>query len=298
MLAAEFMTCPAVAATPQMTLSTATALLQTHRLGAVPVVDERRQLVGIVSVGDLLRGRLGVHRPALPASSPESLLTVADVMTRDVVALPDTTDESEYRAAMLDRKIKTIPVLRDGCIVGVVTVTDLLHEHVHDIDQGSPGVGPAAGRAIEPSDRTRDALPADHRGLGVLSLTQCVQRLRQAPLGRLAFIHNGEPVVMPVNHGMSGLDIVFRTTWGAKVQWAQRSGPVAFEVDGIDEHRRAGWSVMATGTASIVYESAELERLEALGVSSWVAIGHDTFWVRIRAQQITGREIVLVDRPS
>jgi len=39
--------------------------------------------------------------------------------------------------------------------------------------------------------------PADHRGQRVLGFAECLERLRTAPVGRLAFVNAGEPVVFP-----------------------------------------------------------------------------------------------------
>jgi nitroimidazol reductase NimA-like FMN-containing flavoprotein (pyridoxamine 5'-phosphate oxidase superfamily) len=47
-----------------------------------------------------------------------------------------------------------------------------------------------------------------------------LERLQTAPVGRLAFVNAGEPVVFPVNQAVDGVDIVFRTLWGSKLQVA------------------------------------------------------------------------------
>jgi CBS domain-containing protein len=355
MRVSEFMTSPAVTVTPETTISEASSLLLERGFSAVPVVDEQQRLVGILSEADLLRGRVGsdprAHLRPPPTDRSEPPHTVGEVMTRKVLALPQTADEAEFANAMLDRKIKSIPVVGNDRVVGIVAVSDLLRARTRGDDQIARDVGDRlreyaggrdiwsvsvddgvvtiSGRALEPQQRIalllaetvpgavrvrlagdqparrepgREAEPAggvrvegptDHRGLRVLSLERCVERLRQAPVGRLAFIHDGDPVVLPVNHGLDELDVVFRTTWGSKLQLAQSSGPVAFEVDGVDENRETGWSVLVKGTASIVYESSDLERLERLGVGAWAGVGDDAFWVRIRAQEITGREVAV-----
>lgn len=131
----------------------------------------------------------------------------------------------------------------------------------------------------------------DHRGLSVLDLDECLHRLRSVPVGRLAYMQDGEPLVLPVNHGVDGNDVVFRTTWGSKLQQAQHVKLVAYEADSFDEAGRTGWSVLVIGRASVVYDDAEIARLEALGVKSWAGALDPVFWVRIRPEQVTGREI-------
>jgi len=133
--------------------------------------------------------------------------------------------------------------------------------------------------------------PTDHRGLLVLDLEECLKRLRTTPVGRLAFVHEGEPVAFPVNHAVDGVDVVFRTSWGSKFQVAETSGTVAYEVDGYDALSESGWSVVVKGTAQLVYESVDTDRYDTLGLRSWADLEGLSFWVRIRPIEITGREV-------
>lgn len=137
---------------------------------------------------------------------------------------------------------------------------------------------------------TRAAL--DHRGLRALGLDECLERLRATPVGRVAFVSDGEPVLFPVNHGVDGVDVVFRTSWGSKLQVAETSGVVAYEVDGFDSPSESGWSVVVKGTAQLVYESIDTDRYDQLGLRSWPDLEGHGFWVRIRPVEITGREII------
>jgi uncharacterized protein len=134
--------------------------------------------------------------------------------------------------------------------------------------------------------------PTDHRGLRVLGLEECLERLRSAPLGRVAFVDTGEPVVFPVNHAIDGVDVVFRTSWGSKLEVAESSGVVAYEVDEYDASSESGWSVVVKGTAQLVSETVDTDRYDQLGLRSWVDIKGLGFWVRIRPVEITGREVI------
>ena len=81
----------------------------------------------------------------------------------------------------------------------------------------------------------------------------CWQRLGQAPLGRVALVRLGRPLIFPVNHVADGHTIVFCT--GATSSLGSLTGrePVAFEVDDGDPSTSRGWSVLVTG---------EIERLD------------------------------------
>ena len=64
----------------------------------------------------------------------------------------------------------------------------------------------------------------------------------------------GMPVIMPVNYLIHAERVVFRLTRTAS--WAVHfsSATVAFEIDGIDDRERTGWSVVVTGTAQAVVD--------------------------------------------
>ena len=134
--------------------------------------------------------------------------------------------------------------------------------------------------------------PLDHSGLGVLPLEECRRRLQAAKVGRVSFVDQGEPVILPVNHALDGEAVVFRTAPGSKLTAADNELPVAFEVDGFDEDHRTGWSVVIGGKATTVEEPAQLARLDLLGVSPWAGLAERTHWVRIRPYSMTGREII------
>jgi hypothetical protein len=135
-------------------------------------------------------------------------------------------------------------------------------------------------------------VPTDHRGLRVLGFEERLDRLGSVPVGRLAFVDSGEPVVFPVNHAVDGADVVFPTSWGSKLQMAETSSVVAYEVDGYDSLSERGWSVLVKGSAQLVYESVDTDRYDQLGLRSWADIKGLGFWVRIRPVEITGREVI------
>ena len=139
-------------------------------------------------------------------------------------------------------------------------------------------------------------LSIDHAGLAVLPHEECLRRLRQARVGRVAFVEQGEPVILPVNHGVDGEAVVFRTAPGAKLFAAESELPVAFEVDGFDVDRRTGWSVVIRGAAVPVEDQAEIARLTLLGVEPWADLAERKNWVRIRAYSVTGRQVVHASR--
>ena len=139
---------------------------------------------------------------------------------------------------------------------------------------------------------TQPSLPLDHSGLGVLSTRECFERIARTPVGRIAFISNGDPLILPVNHAVDGDAVVFRSNAGSKLLAADTGSSVAFEVDGFEATRRSGWSVVIRGIAETVEDEQEIARLDEFAVEPWADGGDRPFWVRVTTYGITGREIV------
>ena len=108
---------------------------------------------------------------------------------------------------------------------------------------------------------------------------------------------DGLPVIMPVNYLMYGETVVFRTDPDSKLGRAMRSTTAAFEIDGIDERERTGWSVVVSGRAEEVVEPNELDELRQTPLLPWAA-GDRFQYVRIRPRLVTGRCISVAELPS
>jgi nitroimidazol reductase NimA-like FMN-containing flavoprotein (pyridoxamine 5'-phosphate oxidase superfamily) len=136
-----------------------------------------------------------------------------------------------------------------------------------------------------------DTRPADRQGLEILAPEDCLRLLDLSPVGRIAFVAAGEPVVLPVNHLRDGRSVVFRTASGLTLDAATRRASMAFEVDGYDEPTRTGWSVLLRGTSDLETDEEALARLDAEDLHPWADAVDRPHWVRIRASELTGRRI-------
>lgn len=135
------------------------------------------------------------------------------------------------------------------------------------------------------------AQSSDRHGLAVLPLAQSLTLLRSRPVGRLAYVSQGAPVVTPVNHLVDGATVVFRTLDGGKLDAAVVGAPVAFHLDDYDVERGAGWSVLVQGTATIVEDADRIARYEE-SLSSWAdPTGEHSTWVQVIADEISGRRL-------
>lgn len=124
-----------------------------------------------------------------------------------------------------------------------------------------------------------------------LTRSECFTFLARHDLGRLAFVDELGPIVIPVNYVLDRHMLVIRTDEGAKLDAACRGARVAFEIDGVDAAGRGGWSVLVRGEAVAVSDPAELERLRGLPVRP-IAPGSRRHYIRVMPAVLTGRRIL------
>ena len=115
-------------------------LLLARHVSAVPVVDDAGTVLGLVSEGDLMRRVADPDKPrrswwlelfADPHQSVADYIkthgrTAADVMTPDVISVAGNTPVGEVARLLEKKRIKRVPVVRDGKLVGIVSRSNLL----------------------------------------------------------------------------------------------------------------------------------------------------------------------------
>jgi len=120
---------------------------------------------------------------------------------------------------------------------------------------------------------------------------ECLELLRsKAKLGRVGFVVDGLPIILPVNYVSEGDFVVFCTAGGTKLSHLKDGAPAAFEVDSSRSAEHSGWSVLVQGAASQVTDPQELDLLRRGPLESWA--GPDAaHWIRIKIDHISGRRI-------
>jgi nitroimidazol reductase NimA-like FMN-containing flavoprotein (pyridoxamine 5'-phosphate oxidase superfamily) len=125
-----------------------------------------------------------------------------------------------------------------------------------------------------------------------MSGRRCDRLLRESSLGRIAYVVDGWPIVLPVNYGFDGVDIIVRTDVHSNLAALSRQPlQVALEVDSTVRDFKSGWSVLVHGMAEQVKEPDELARLRGAVVLKPWAAGDRDHWIRIRVVQVTGRSL-------
>jgi CBS domain-containing protein len=134
------MTTDVVTVKPDTRIREIAKTLLKRRISAVPVVDDEEKLVGIVSEGDLMRRtEIGTDEReswwlALLADPEDEALEYVrthgsrarDVMTRSVITVGEDATLREVAAVLEHNRIKRVPVVRDGKLVGIVSRANLL----------------------------------------------------------------------------------------------------------------------------------------------------------------------------
>ena len=132
-----------------------------------------------------------------------------------------------------------------------------------------------------------------------LAVSECQRLLDDHHFGRLAFVDlaEGIPMIIPVNYVTHGGMVVFRTDRDAKLTAALGGAPVAFEVDGVQEQERVGWSVVVLGYLQEVTDPAEVDELSKTPLIPW-APGAKQVYARVDPDRLSGRQISVADLPS
>ncbi len=125
----------------------------------------------------------------------------------------------------------------------------------------------------------------------VLDREQCLELLRQAPVGRLVFTEHALPAVRPVDFRWWRGDVVIRIADPATLAAASGNRVVAFEIDELDADSHRGWSVTVIGHVQVITEVPDLIELSGLFSRPWVG-GRRDYFVLIRTEKVTGYRLL------
>jgi CBS domain-containing protein len=104
---------------PEKSVHEASRKLVQFNIGALPVCDAEGGLIGIVTERDILRATANDGSNALG-------LKVAAIMTRQVITCTDEEEVESAMEVMTERRIRHLPVLREGRLVNIISIGDLV----------------------------------------------------------------------------------------------------------------------------------------------------------------------------
>jgi CBS domain-containing protein len=117
----QVMTPNVLTITPQSPLPKAARVMMENKIMALPVTNQPRELVGIITSSDLFRAVIE-EAPAL-----KDVILVKNYMTTELVTITEDTPLLEIHRLMGVKRIRSFPVMRDDTLVGIVTRTDIMN---------------------------------------------------------------------------------------------------------------------------------------------------------------------------
>jgi CBS domain-containing protein len=144
MLIRDVMSAPVIKVRPETKVSEALQVMMDHRIEGVPVVDDRNQVVGVLTYADLLRRVRRQHPRAMDfmmfavvireedQDVVERVRRILDlpldqICTHDVVTCLPDDHVADVAGLMVDHRIKRVPVVSaQGVLIGIVTRSDIM----------------------------------------------------------------------------------------------------------------------------------------------------------------------------
>ncbi len=141
--ATEIMTSEVITVTPETSVKELARILTENTISGVPVVNDSGDLIGIVTESDLIDQNKKIHIPTVVSildsfiylESPDRLdkemrkiagATVADIYTTQMVTVTEDTPVNELATIMSEKSIHTLPVVRNGKLIGVIGKKDII----------------------------------------------------------------------------------------------------------------------------------------------------------------------------
>jgi len=116
-----------IAVAPEASVLAVARTLSEHRIGAALVRAAQGELLGIISERDIVRG-MAAHGPGTTG------LQASQLMTRDIITVTPATLVAEALEVMTRRRIRHLPVLAAGRLVGMVSIGDLVKARIEEAE--------------------------------------------------------------------------------------------------------------------------------------------------------------------
>jgi len=112
--------------TPQNTLRDVARLMKDESVGVLPVVDDNRKLMGIITDRDLVVRAMAEDRQA-------TQMRIEEIMTRDVEAITEDEEVHEVLDLMGRKQVRRLPVVDEqDRLIGVVSISDIAQKADYD----------------------------------------------------------------------------------------------------------------------------------------------------------------------
>jgi CBS-domain-containing membrane protein len=146
--ARDIMTKDVITVKPEATVEELARLLMEHKISGVPVVDNEKKIVGIVTENDLIRKNKRFHIPTIIRLFDAYILlgsgkadeeikkmaatTVGEICTEKVVSIEEETSLEDIATIMAEQHIHLLPVLSDKTVIGIIGKADVVRSMTHE----------------------------------------------------------------------------------------------------------------------------------------------------------------------
>jgi CBS domain-containing protein len=129
-------------------------LLIEHKISGAPVVNNKKELIGIVTENDLISQNKRLHIPTIirlfdafivlgsgkleEEIKKMAAATVEEICIKKVVSITEDTPLQEVATIMSEQKIHLLPVLRNNVVVGIVGKADLVNAMTREHNGDNP----------------------------------------------------------------------------------------------------------------------------------------------------------------
>lgn len=121
-LVADYMTTDLITFSPEHSIYEAMQTLLKYKISGAPVVNDKNELIGILSEGDCLKELVkGKYDNQINNAG-----IVEDHMTTEVTTINERMGMLEAAHFFLDRRFRRFPVVKNGKLIGLLTQTDVM----------------------------------------------------------------------------------------------------------------------------------------------------------------------------
>ncbi len=107
-------------AKPETTIYDIAKLMQTNKIGCVPICDQNNCVVGLITDRDILLRGVACDKDA--KTTP-----ISEIMTTNVCCCDSNEEVNEAERKMSENQIRRLPIVENNKIVGILTIGDLAH---------------------------------------------------------------------------------------------------------------------------------------------------------------------------
>ncbi|NCS70919.1 MAG: CBS domain-containing protein [Candidatus Aenigmarchaeota archaeon CG_4_10_14_0_8_um_filter_37_24] len=107
-----------ISASKDISIKEAARTLTKHEIGSLIIVEDEK-IVGVITESDIIR-------KVVATGLDPSVTLVEEMMTKDVITIDADAELNDACQTMVDHKIKRLPVLDGGQLVGIITTTDII----------------------------------------------------------------------------------------------------------------------------------------------------------------------------